>query len=377
MPYKEGKKWRATPKYKGIRGKTKVCKTKKEALEWERQEKDRLKEIVLRQQSGMDLLTLTGKYLDYAERHSAKTYDEKQAVCKRILKAWGKDMLVDLITADLAIQYLNEQKRERSANAANKDRKNLLRMFNWGNEILGLSHNPFSKITKFAHDPKPSYTPPVEDVLRLLAVCTRSEKVFLDAYLKTGARRSETFRWQWHGDINFERKQVRIGTRKTRDGSMEYRWLNMSGKLYESLWWLWNNRGKNPKLKPEQKKVIKRSPYVFVNDHPGPNFGKPFKYRQRFMNSLCERAKIKPFGFHALRRFVASLLDDKKVPLERIRRILGHSKVSTTDRYIKNIRGDNYMQDTMDLLTIEDKTSEKNNKVHIYGTHSKKKKESE
>ena len=80
MPYKEKGRWRATPKYKGTRGRTKWCGTKKEALEWERQEKDRLKESELRRQSGMDLLTLTGRYLDFAERHSQKTYDQKRAV---------------------------------------------------------------------------------------------------------------------------------------------------------------------------------------------------------------------------------------------------------------------------------------------------------
>ena len=193
MPYKEGKKWRATPKYKGTRGRTKWCGTKKEALEWERQEKDRLKKIELRQRKGMDLLTLTGMYLNHAERYSTKTYQEKQSVCKRVLKAWGKDMLVEEITAAMAETYLLKQKAQRSANAANKDRKNLLRMFNYGIEIHGLSSNPFTKTEKFPHDREPQYTPPVEDVLRLLAVCTRNDRIFLDAYLQTRGKALRNF----------------------------------------------------------------------------------------------------------------------------------------------------------------------------------------
>ena len=114
----------------------------------------------------------------------------------------------------------------------------------------------------------------------------------------------------------------------------------MSTELYESLWWLWENRR------------FKHTPHVFACDTPGIHFGKPYSYRQRFMRSLCNRAGIEPFGYHSLRRFVASLLDDKKVPLDRIRRILGHEKVSTTDRYIKTIRGADTMQETMDLLRI-------------------------
>jgi len=29
------------------------------------------------------------------------------------------------------------------------------------------------------------------------------------------------------------------------------------------------------------------------------SYGKPFKHRQHFMSNLCERAKVKPFGFHS------------------------------------------------------------------------------
>jgi len=340
MPYKEGKRWRATPHHKGIRGKTKLCGTKKEAQEWERQERDRLKSIVLRQQKGMDLLTMCGRYLDHAERYSPKTYQEKRGVCKKILQAWGQDVIVDTITPGMAEIFLIAQKKIRSPNAANKDRKNLNAMFNHAIKIYGVKSNPFAATQNFPCDREPQYTPPVEDVLRLLAVCTRNERVFLDAYLQTGARRSEIFRWTWHDDINFEQRRVRIGTRKTKDGSMRYRWLDMSTELYESLWWLWENRR------------FKHTPHVFACDTPGIHFGKPYSYRQRFMRSLCNRAGIEPFGYHSLRRFVASLLDDKKVPLDRIRRILGHEKVSTTDRYIKTIRGADTMQETMDLLRI-------------------------
>ena len=43
MPYKEGKRWRATPQFKGLRLKTKLFPTKKEALLYEHQEKEKTK----------------------------------------------------------------------------------------------------------------------------------------------------------------------------------------------------------------------------------------------------------------------------------------------------------------------------------------------
>ena len=55
------------------------------------------------------------------------------------------------------------------------------------------------------------------------------------------------------------------------------------------------------------------------------------------MAGLCKRAGVKQFGFHALRRFVASVLDSKNVPLKQIQLILGHSRPTTTDRYLDNL----------------------------------------
>jgi integrase len=242
------------------------------------------------------------------------------------------------MTSEMILSYLNSRAKSQSNNAYNKDRKNLLAMWNWGQDYLDITTNPVTKIKKLPHNRSPQYTPPTEDVLRLLAVATRQERVFLDCYLHTGARRSEIFRWTWAEDINFEKRQVRLGSRKTQDGSMEYVWLPMNTDLYESLWWWWNNRR------------FKNSPYVFVNDRRGLHYGQQYKYRNHFMRGLCKRAGIKPFGFHALRRYVASVLaDTHKVSAKRIQRILRHKSLSTTERYIQNINED--LEDTLELLS--------------------------
>jgi integrase len=281
MPYKDRKKgtWRAVIKHKGHRIALKTFKTKKEASSWENMLRRELKRNDSdRQLRVTDLQTLCIKYLDYAERFSKRTYDEKRTLSRRLLT------------------FIEPDNRS------------------------------------------PQYTPSTEDVLRLLAVATRQERVFLDCYLHTGARRSEIFRWTWADDINFEKRQIRLGSRKTRDGSMEYVWLPMNTDLYESLWWWWNNRR------------FKDSPYVFVSDRRGPHYGQQYKYRNHFMKSLCKRAGIKPFGFHALRRYVASVLaDTHKVSAKRIQRILRHKSLSTTERYIQNINED--LEDTLELLS--------------------------
>jgi hypothetical protein len=81
-------------------------------------------------------LNFCTKYLDYAERFTPKVYQEKHAVVKRILTRWGPDIPVDSITPDMAEDFLLLQKNRRSANAANKDRKNLMAMFSKGARSL-------------------------------------------------------------------------------------------------------------------------------------------------------------------------------------------------------------------------------------------------
>jgi integrase len=67
------------------------------------------------------------------------------------------------------------------------------------------------------------------------------------------------------------------------------------------------------------------------------------------METLCKRAGVKVFGFHALRRYVASVLaDTHKVSAKTIQRILRHKNVTTTERYIQNINRD--LAATMNLL---------------------------
>jgi integrase len=339
MPYKEDKNWRATPFYKGKRLKTAVFATKKEALEYEAKAKKKAKDREKRKQQGMDLMSFCIKYLDYATRHAPKVYQEKKLVTKRILTEWGADTLVSEITPEDAQRYLDAQAKERSANAANKDRKNLMAMWNKGIKFFGIKDNPFTTSERRSHDRQVQYTPPSSDVLKVLMAATRKERVFLDAYLQTGARRSEIFRWTWVDDINFERREYRLGTRKTADGSMHYEWFPMSEDLYASLQWKWENR------------TIKKSPYVFIDDQKGPHYGKPYTERRRFMAGLCKRAKVRPFGFHALRRFVASILADSGKSTNAIRRVLRHKNVSTTERYIQNVNND--LKETMGALSFE------------------------
>lgn len=334
---KSRKQWRAQVKWNGQRHRADFT-TKRAAADWESEKRKELrKESENTTPTGMDLATLCNKYLDNARLHwTVKTYKNKHRVCRRLLKYLG-NISVAATSAERINEYLTVQANCRSVAGYNEDYKHLRAMWAWGMEVLELPVNPVAKLSPIPRKKAPQYTPPTKDILRVIAAAKRDELVFLNCYLQTGARRAEVFAWTWIEDINFEKREVRLTTRKTKDGSSDSQWLPMSDALYEDLWWWWKNR------------PIKDAPHVFVSTS-NRHYGKPFTTRNRFMKGLCKRAGVKPFGFHALRRYVASVLaDTHKVSAKTIQRILRHKSLRTTEIYIQNINKD--LGETMNLLS--------------------------
>jgi len=352
MPYKEGSGHRAHVMWKGERHQQ-LCRTKKEAVEWEVAKRKELKENEKLQQLGMDLLTFCTKYLDESEKFVPRTYQEKQSLTRRILKCWGPDTPVLEITPEKIDSYLKSRakygnkkqkshKLSSSGNAMNKDRKNLMAMWNWGIRILDSMkrmENPVQDIERRPHDRKTQYVPPPEDVFKVLAAATKEERVFLSCYLHTAARRSEIFHLTWSDDINLEQRLIRLGSRKNRSGDMIYEWMPMNEELHKSLAWWWKNR------------PVRNAVHVFVHDDPlHTNYGKPYTQRRRILRSLCKRAGVRYFSYHALRRFVASVLADRhKVSSKQIQRFLRHKNLRTTELYIHSLTDD--LRQTADLLS--------------------------
>ena len=321
MPYKEGKVWRGvvTVGRKRIAQKTGFQK-KSDAAKWE---KDTLSYWVMIQ-TGMDLLTLSNKYLDHAERFGVKTFKEKKKVLVRISKEWGEHTPVASVTPDMAEQYILSQKKARSNNAANKDLKNLRSIWNKGIKTYGLKVNPWNFVDRLPHDveKQPTYTE--IEVLQILTAASREETLILRTFLESAGRRNEVWRLSWD-DVNIEKQEICMWTRKTADGSKIGEWLPVSNELATEFKWWFDNR------------PMKESVFVFPNTRTG----YPYIDPRKWLNRICDRAKTRNLGFHAFRRYVASILLDKhKLSRKAVQKLLRHKRELTTERYIRQIHTD-------------------------------------
>jgi hypothetical protein len=94
------------------------------------------------------------------------------------------------------------------------------------------------------------------------------------------------------------------------------------------LWW-------------QENRPIKDDPHVFLclenKKFCQESYGKPFQYRQYFMGNLCEREKVKPFGFHSIRHLTASTLYKLGFVIADIQSVLRHQSATTTARHIKSL----------------------------------------
>ena len=330
MPYKRGQNWVAQVRKDGKR-KERVFQTKKEALAWESGIKRKSVEDWNEKTNTVCLGDWIQKYLDYAKsRFAQKTYKEKCSIFRRFFQHIDPVTSVSELKAAHVMEYIMAQKEKRSGYAANKDRKNLVAAWNWGmkymNPILP-GPNP-CLVEKMAEIRSPRYVPPEEDFWKIYEIVEGQEKVMLLTFLHLAARRGEVFRITWD-DVDFVNNRIRLWTRKRKDGAYEFDWLPMTAELRASFRWWWENRP----IKDHTNVFLCLDDTEFSREY----YGKTFQKRQHFMYRICEKAGVKPFGFHAIRHLTASTLFKLGYEVAVIQTVLRHKSPSTTERYLRSI----------------------------------------
>lgn len=276
-------------------------------------------------------------YMDYASGFSKKTYNEKRSVFRRLFAMDGvaPEMPVEQIDTPLAYTFLKAQADSRSGYAANKDRKNLAVAWSWGVTYVrgfpgGLA-NPFQAVRPFSEERSPRYVPPVDDFWRIYDAADGQDKVMLLTFLHLAARRGELFGLKV-SDLDLPNNQVRLWTKKRKDGTREYDWLPLTSDLKSDLIGWLEERMSKPAIDTDHV-------FVCVDETPfcDSYYGKPFEKRQHLMKRLCRRAGVKPFDMHAIRHLTATVLYHKGYTVSFIQRILRHKAATTTQRYLQRL----------------------------------------
>jgi integrase len=325
MPWKKGRQWIGQVR-EGTRRIQKVFTLKADAISWESDQKD-IPAGKWRTRSTSSLLSMANDYLGFSEaKHAQKVFAEKRDLFKRFLQHVDPQAVLQKIEPDTIRMYLQEQFSRRSGYAANKDRKNLLAFFSWLARYKGIINPCVAVCEKFPEERQARYIPPEEDFWRVHEIAQGQDKTMLLAYLHLAARRSELFRLRWD-DLDWGRGMVRLLTRKRKDGSLAADWLPMTEDLRQSL---------------EAHRDFVAGEWVF----PAPGGGQ-YRYRIHVMKKLCGKAKVRHFGFHAIRHLSASVLAQGDVPMVVISQILRHRSLAVTERYLKRM-GD--LKEALELL---------------------------
>ena len=305
------------------------------AMQWELEARKRLEQESIATRC-LSIIVWIDEYLDEVQaRYSLKTYEEKRKAFSRFIEHSGYSMEtpVEEIKRDAVRAFRRHMSNTISGNAANKARKNLGAAWRWGErniEDWPNMPNLFLTCDRFKVEKTIRYVPSEADFWKVFAICERQDQVMLLAFFHLGARRSELFGLKW-SEVDFVREQVYLQTRK-RDGGLEGDWVPMTQQLCREMK-AWMEARRNMAGLDREHVFVCLSQTAFCDDY----YGKPFQKRQHFMEKLCKKAGVKPFGFHSIRHLFASRLWRKDVSLGHIQQLLRHQSPRTTERYLKSL----------------------------------------
>jgi integrase len=330
----KGKGWRYDFTNKGTRHTKAWFKTKKEAKQAEAKKREEIKKpkpLINTEKTPTDMvfLDLVNKRLDHVKAYnSARHYTDHIYMSRRWIKEWNS-LMCNEIDTEIIRAYLLMRLKETSAYTANKELRCLRAVFNFAIHPTRnwMDYNPTRGIDFFPVEKKIKYVPPKEDVLRVILMAKPDTQDYLWTISLTMGRMSEINRLTWH-DIDLTARYVILYSRKKKGGHLTPRKVPMPDKLFDVLSHRHKNRNKRIAWVFWHRYWDRRNKQWVVGR---------YKERKRIMKSLCGKAGVKYFRYHALRHFGASLLEQANIPIGSIQRILGHENRTTTEIYLHSI----------------------------------------
>jgi integrase len=250
-----------------------------------------------------------------------RSHKSTDAVYLKHMKEFFGDIRLTKITPlmieDYKIHRLKtgkgRNKNERVSNrTVNAELSGLRKMFNKAIDWNYAVENPVDKV-EFLSEKKSlrERVLSLEEQERLLAASPQWLRAILIVAIYTGIRKWKVLTLKWE-HVDFEKEEILVVDPK----DDEDRKIPMNHIVYNTL--------------AELRLKSKQNVYVFTNPRTGTHYVEP----KGAFTSSCEEAGIEDLTFHDLRHTFASRLVANGNDLNTVRVLMGHSKLTTTQRYL-------------------------------------------
>lgn len=318
--FQRKKHWYIDYYYRGRRQREKVGPSKGEAIQALCVRKSEIaqgKFKLLPKRGAPTFEALAEKYLDLVSIHKRGHHVERYII-KTLIAHFGKYRISDL-TAEDAEKY--KTKRSRSARPATVNRglglgKHMLaKAVEWGM----IADNPFRGVRNLEVPKRDERVLSADEEVKLLAACdqvrSRLLRPLVVLALNTGMRRGELLGLEW-SRVDLDQRTIRILNAKSDAGR---RVIPMNATVHSLL-----------------SDLAKRttSPLVFPSSRkPGE---KLLDLKKGFKKAV-QVAGVYKIRFHDMRHTFATRLIRAGVDIITVQKLLGHSKITMTERYTHSL----------------------------------------
>lgn len=271
-------------------------------------------EVILKNYIGCLLIEGKAKSTVEAYRYGIK------AMARKI----GKH-LKDINTNDLRVWIANSMLSGKKAQTVSNERNCANAFYTWMKSEGYISENPCEPINtiKTPHVERKSFSE--EDIDALRSACEKPiERALIEFLLSSGVRNKECCNMRV-SDVDFSKKTVYVKGGKG----------NKDRTTYIS-----------PVCKKHLLKYLKsrkgESDFLFLNQRPTGDRAYTTGGIAKIITEVAKRANVEKAHPHRFRRTLATTLAKRGMPIQEIQKILGHTDISTTQRYID-----------MDYTTVE------------------------
>ena len=311
--YKKGGSWYIDYYVHGRRMREKIGTSKKLAritLEKRRVEIAENRFLDIKKEKKIKFSVLAETFLNEYSKPNNRSYRKDKSFVKILTEFFG-DRYLPEIDSLLIEGYKAERLKTIKPASVNRELDVLKSIFNRAIEWNMLSDNPAKNVKKFSVDDKRIRYLSIEEINRLIRVCSGSLYGIVILALNTGMRKSEILQLKWE-NVDFTSGVIYIPSSLSKNKC--HGEIPMNGVVIKTL--------------EELKKNATNNPYVFYNKK-----GSPMTDVIKSFTTALNKANIKDFRFHDLRHTFCSQLVNSGVDIYTVMALARHKSIKMTMRY--------------------------------------------